>query len=72
MDEDDDSEEQWTCCSALTEVVQLFRIMEGACVGLVSDIVVTPILLFLESVGVLVLIPIMIVMERDERNRIHR
>ena len=73
-DEDEDlrSSSISTCWSALNEVVQVFRIMEGACVGLLSDIVITPILLFIESVGVLVLIPVMIVMERDERNKIHR
>ena len=46
--------------------------MEGACVGLISDIVITPLILFVESIGIVVCVPIMIYLEKDERNKIHR
>ena len=52
-------------------MIQVFRIMEGAFVGLMSNLVITPLILLVESVGIIVCIPTMIYLELEERNKIH-
>ena len=46
--------------------------MQGVFVGIVSDIVLTPIILALQTLGLIAGIPVMICYEIDERKKIHR
>ena len=54
------------------DVVRVFTIIEGTLVGFVSDLLFTPVFLVLETVGIFVGIPLMIYLEREERNKIRR
>ena len=61
-----------SACHFLRDSVRIFTIMEGFCIGLISDIVFTPICMFLGTISIFVGTPIMFLEETTQRNRIHR
>lgn len=54
------------------DLVLVFTVLEGGAVGLVSDIVLTPVILAFMTLGIIIGIPVTIYRERQERSKIHR
>ena len=59
-------------CRFITDTFRAFVILQGFCIGLISDIVLTPLILIIEAIGILVGVPYMIYRELEQRNKIHR
>ena len=56
----------------IRDVSRQLTILKGLMVGILSDILFTPIIMLIETVGVFAGIPFMIWQEREERDKIHR